>query len=82
MKTTTTKNTEILKTINFLIDIKEEVYWSNTNYKIVRESNGNLLVVCKQNGFTSGLTNCDLSKCGTHKWAIRENDLFNFKHIN
>jgi len=82
MKTTTTKNTEILKTINFLIDIKEEVYWSNTNYNIVRESNGNLLVVCKINGFTSGLTDCDLSECGTHKWAIRENDLFNFKHIN
>jgi len=82
MKTTKTKNIEILKTINFLLNINEDVYWSNTNYNIVRESNGNLLVVCKLNGYTTGLQNSDLSECGTHKWTIRENDLYNFKHIN
>ena len=82
MKTTTTKNTEILKTINFLLNINEDVYWSNSNYRVKKDTNNNLIVVCAINGYTTPLTNCDLKDCGTHKWAIRENDLYNFKHIN
>ena len=74
-------NQEILKTINFLLDNNEDVYWSNSNYNVIREKNGNLLVVCNKNGFTMGLQNSELKDCGTHKWAIRENNLINFKLI-
>ena len=74
-------NQEILKTINFLLDNNEDVYWSNSNYNVIREKNGTLLVVCNKNGFTMGLQNSELKDCGTHKWAIRENNLINFKLI-
>ena len=74
-------NQEILKTIHFLLDNNENVYWKSSLYDVVREDNGNLLVVCNANGFTMGLHNSELKDCGTHKWAIRENDLYNFKLI-
>mgnify|MGYP003667141314 CR=1 FL=1 len=74
-------NSEILKTINFLLDNNENVYWKSSLYDVVRDTDGTLLVVCNENGFTSGLGNCDLKDCGTHKWAIRENNLVNFKLI-
>ena len=57
------KNSDILKTINFLLN------------------NNKLIVICTENGFTMGLQNSELKDCGTHKWAIRENDLSNFKLI-
>tara|TARA_R110002020_G_C15690142_1_gene719746 strand:+ start:183 stop:416 length:234 start_codon:yes stop_codon:yes gene_type:complete len=75
-------NQEILKTINFLLSINEDVYWSNSNYKVKKDADKKLIVVCDINDYTTPLTNCDLKKCGTHKWAIRENDLYNFKMIN
>tara|TARA_R110001583_G_scaffold41335_2_gene131609 strand:+ start:16407 stop:16640 length:234 start_codon:yes stop_codon:yes gene_type:complete len=74
-------NQQIIKTINFLLDNKENVYWKSSLYDIVRESDGKLLVVCNSNGFTMGLQNSELKNCGTHKWAIRENNLLNFKLI-
>ena len=75
------KNSEILKTINFLLDNNENVYWKNSLYDVVRGTDGTLLVVCNENGYTTGLQNSDLKDCVTHKWAIRENNLFNFKLI-
>ena len=74
-------NKNILKTINFLLNINEDVYWSNTNYQVKKDSDNKLIVVCTNNGYTTALTNCDLKDCGTHKWAIRENNLINFKLI-
>jgi hypothetical protein len=75
-------NQEILKTINFLLDNDENVYWKSSIYDVVRDSkNGELLVVCNQNGSTIGLSDSELKHCGTHKWAIRENGLYNFKLI-
>ena len=74
-------NKNILKTINFLLNINEDVYWSNTNYQVKKDSDNKLIVVCKNNGYITPLTNCDLKDCGTHKWAIRENNLINFKLI-
>jgi len=74
-------NQDILKTINFLLSINEDVYWSNSNYKVEKDTDNKLIVVCTINDYTTPLTNCDLKECGTHKWAIRENDLMNFKLI-
>ena len=74
-------NQEILNTINFLLNINEDVYWSNSNYQVKKDTNNELIVVCSINGYTTPLTNCDLKKCGTHKWAIRENSLYNFNLI-
>jgi hypothetical protein len=74
-------NKNILKTINFLLNINEDVYWSNTNYQVKKDNDNKLIVVCTNNGYTTPLTNCDLKDCGTHKWAIRENNLINFKLI-
>jgi hypothetical protein len=71
-------NKKTLSIINFLINNNEEVNWSNDNYKIVKESKGNLLVVCKENGFTTKLTNEDLKKCYTDKWAVRQYELIGF----
>lgn len=75
-------NKEILKTINFLLDNNETVFWSNQNYEVKRESNGKLIVVCTSNGFTSGLQNAELKECGTDKWTIREYNLKNFNCIH
>ena len=77
-----TKNKEILKTINFLLDNNEQVFCGNQNYEVVRESNGKLLTVCSSNGFTCGLQNSELKDCGTSKWTIREHNLINFKMIH
>ena len=74
-------NKNILKTINFLLNINEDVYWSNSNYQVKKDTNNNLIVVCTKNGYTTPLENSDLKDCGTHKWAIRENDLYDFKLI-
>tara|TARA_R110000744_G_scaffold275650_1_gene388485 strand:+ start:655 stop:888 length:234 start_codon:yes stop_codon:yes gene_type:complete len=75
------KNSDILKTINFLLNINEDVYWKSSLYKVVKDTNNKLIVICTENGFTMGLQNSELKDCGTHKWAIRENDLSNFKLI-
>ena len=42
------KNSEILKTINFLLDSNENVYWKNSLYDVVRGTDGTLLVVCNE----------------------------------
>jgi|TARA_R100000781_G_scaffold13581_2_gene11685 hypothetical protein len=75
-------NKEILKTINFLLDNNETVFWSNQNYEVKRETNGKLIVVCTSNGFTVGLQNCEIKDCGTDKWTIREYNLKNFNCIH
>jgi len=74
-------NKNILKTINFLLNINEDVYWLNSNYQVKKDTNNNLIVVCTKNGYTTPLDKSDLKDCGTHKWAIRENDLYDFKLI-
>ncbi|QDP49649.1 MAG: hypothetical protein Unbinned4026contig1003_12 [Prokaryotic dsDNA virus sp.] len=74
-------NKETLKTINYLLDINEDVYWKSSLYKVVRNTNNKLLVVCTKNGFTMSLQDTEIKDCGTHKWAIREHNLTNFNLI-
>jgi|TARA_R100000081_G_scaffold66100_1_gene34007 hypothetical protein len=75
-------NKNILETINFLLNNNEDVYWSNSNYHVKKDSKTNkLIVVCIENGYTTPLEKEDIKDCGTHKWAIREYDLYDFKFI-
>jgi hypothetical protein len=67
--------------INQLLDKNIEVYWNSGNYIVKREKNGNLIVVCTCNGYTSGLHKDELKDCGINKWDARELNLQNFKVI-
>ena len=67
--------------LNNLIDNNIEVYWSNSNYIVKRKKNGDLIVVCTCNGFTSCLHEEELMDCGINKWDMRENGLTHLKLI-
>tara|TARA_R110001583_G_scaffold74273_1_gene205801 strand:- start:951 stop:1187 length:237 start_codon:yes stop_codon:yes gene_type:complete len=58
--------------LNNLLDKNIEVYWNNDSYIVKREENGNLIIVCSDNGFTSSLDEDDLEDCGINKWDARE----------
>mgnify|MGYP003624251191 CR=1 FL=1 len=68
--------------LNNLLDNNIEVYWRSKSYQVKREESGNLIVVCDDNGFTSGLTESELEDCGINKWDMREKGLTNFKLIS
>jgi hypothetical protein len=67
--------------LNNLLDKNIEVYWNSGNYIVKRESNGNYIVVCTCNGYTSGLSEDELEECGINKWDARELGLTKFKVI-
>jgi len=72
-------NKKTLSIINFLLDNNKEVYWASTWYRVKKEKNtGKLLVVCTENGYTTGLLKSDLDNCFADKWAVREFGILGF----
>ena len=45
-----------LNEIKQAVDNGMEVYWSNPNYEVRKDTKGQYLIVCKSNGYTTGLT--------------------------
>lgn len=72
-------NKKTLSIINFLLNNNEDVYWAGDNYKVKKEKiTGKLLVVCTDNGYTTGLQFDELKECYTSKYAVREYGLWEF----
>lgn len=72
-------NKKTLSIINFLLDNNKEVFWATRWYRVKKEKNtGKLLVVCTENGYTTGLKKSDLDNCFADKWAVREYGLWQF----
>ena len=67
--------------LNNLLDRNIEVYWKSSTYQVKREKNGNLIIVCEENGSVSGFNDFYLKDCGINKWDMREQGLTNFKLI-
>jgi len=67
--------------LNNLLDRNIEVYWKSSTYQVKREKNGNLIIVCEENGSASGFSDFYLKDCGINKWDMREQGLTNFKLI-
>ncbi len=67
--------------LNNLLDKNIEVFWNCDSYLVKKEKNGNLIVVCIDNGFTTILDEDDLEDCGISKWDARELGTTKFKII-
>lgn len=84
MKNLTKEQKDRLEDIKLLLDSNEFVACGSDMYKLKYQSlsNKKILVVCTENGFTTGLCEDDILDCYTDKWTIRENVYPQLKNIS
>jgi|TARA_R100001440_G_scaffold75700_1_gene103654 hypothetical protein len=83
MENLTQKEIDRLDDIKLLLDNNEFVAWESDMYELRYKSldNKKILVVCIENGYTTGLCQSDILQCYTDKWTIRENEYPQLKNI-
>tara|TARA_R110000803_G_scaffold175543_1_gene238080 strand:- start:184 stop:456 length:273 start_codon:yes stop_codon:yes gene_type:complete len=84
MKNLTQKQQDRLDDIKLLLDNNEFVAWKNDLYQLTYNSanKNEILVVCTENDYTTGLCESDILDCYTDKFTIRENEYPQIKNIS